>query len=95
MVEKCPDDLIREALEYLRNWKGQPSRTRYVNAHSYPMVEVSILAIQEVIDLLQGTRPRLEREMLERLLTKYFGDDMAKSLLITLGVKGPPVLEER
>jgi len=40
-----------------------------------------------------ATSPKIEREMLEALLIKYFGDDMAKSLLITLGLKGP-FLEE-
>jgi len=33
--------------------------------------------------------PEMERGMLESLLTKYFGEDMAKSLLITNGIKGP------
>ncbi len=37
--------------------------------------------------------PEIERGMLESLLTKYFGDDMAKSLLITNGIKGS-LLEE-
>lgn len=37
------------------------------------------------------TSPEIEREILEALLKKYFGDDMAKSLLITLGLKGSPI----
>lgn len=44
---------IKKALKFLENWKGQPSRTRYVNDVRYQMVEVSIAAIQEIIDLLE------------------------------------------
>jgi len=36
-----------------------------------------------------ATSPEIERETLKTLLKKYFGDDMAKSLLITNGIKGP------
>ena len=33
--------------------------------------------------------PEMEKEVFNALLIKYFGDDMAKSLLITRGIKGP------
>ena len=43
---------IKEAIWYLEMWKGVPSNRKNVNDVHYQMVEVSITAIQEVIDML-------------------------------------------
>jgi len=44
---------IKSVRESLENWKGQPARSMFVNDERYMMVEVSIKAIQELIDLLE------------------------------------------
>jgi len=44
---------IPDVIRSLENWKGQPARARFVNDERYMMVEISIRAIQELIDLLK------------------------------------------
>ncbi len=49
---------VRRSLEA---WKGQPARARYVNDECYMMVEVSIRAIQQLIDLLEDVEQGIVR----------------------------------
>ncbi len=52
---------LRRALGSLENWKGQPARARYVNDERFMMVEISCVAIQEVIDLLKDVEGGIVR----------------------------------
>lgn len=45
----------------MENWKGQPARARFVNEERYMMVEVSIVAIQKLIDLLEEAEQGIVR----------------------------------
>ncbi len=53
---------VRKSLE---SWKGQPARARYVNDERCMMVEVSITAIQELIDLLEEAEQGIVRSGIE------------------------------
>lgn len=52
---------IKAVRKSLENWKGQPARARYVKDEQYMMVEVSITAIQELIDLLEEAEQGIVR----------------------------------
>lgn len=44
---------VKGAISRLEGWKTFSSRTTYVNDVRYQMVEISIRAIQQVIDILK------------------------------------------
>jgi len=56
-----PHPHISRVLKSLENWKGQPARARFVNDERYMMVEISIVAIQELIDLLEDVEQGIVR----------------------------------
>jgi len=63
----APHPHIKSVLSSLENWKRQPARARFVNDKRYMMVEVSCVAIQELIDLLKDVEQGIVRRQPPRV----------------------------